>query len=50
MFGTVGLGVNALHREAIGELYLPQDLDVGKCVEMNENSLKKVEKCIPYPF
>lgn len=40
MFGTVGLGVNALHREAIGELYLPKDLKSGECIEMTKEQLE----------
>ncbi len=39
MFGTVGLGVNALHREAIGGLYLPSALAEGNCVEMTKKEL-----------
>lgn len=39
MFGTVGLGVNALHRESIGNLRLPPDLPLGKCVELSQNNL-----------
>lgn len=40
MFGTVGLGVNELHREAIGGLRLPQSLNSGKCVEMTKEELE----------
>ncbi|MBQ8203491.1 MAG: rRNA pseudouridine synthase [Clostridia bacterium] len=36
MFGTVGLGVNELHRESIGGLALPQSLEEGKCIEIAE--------------
>lgn len=39
MFGTVGLGVNALHREAIGNLTVPQGLKEGECVEMTKEQL-----------
>lgn len=49
MFGTVGLGVVHLHRESIGELSLPPDLEPGKCVEMTENQQKmalKKARCI----
>lgn len=42
MFGTVGLGVNALHRESIGKLYLPQDLPSGECIEMTKEQLENV--------
>ncbi len=34
MFGVVGLGVNALHRESIGELTIPEGLKSGECVEL----------------
>ena len=50
MFGTVGLGVNALHRESIGELYLPEGLAEGECVEMPEKWLEKVQKSTRYAF
>ncbi len=40
MFGTVGLGVNALHREAIGGLKLPENLKEGECVEMTKEQLE----------
>lgn len=50
MFGTVGLGVNSLHRESIGELMLPEDLAIGECVEMPENWLISVQKSTPYTF
>ncbi len=43
MFGTVGLGVNELHREAIGGLTLPKALNSGECIEMTKEQL---EKCI----
>lgn len=43
MFGTVGLGVNGLHRESIGGLYLPNTLKFGECVEMTKQQL---EDCI----
>ncbi len=39
MLGTVGLGVNALHREAIGGLTLPDNLSEGDCVEMTKQQL-----------
>lgn len=50
MFGTVDLGVNELHRESIGELKLPQNLEVGKCVEMNKNQLILAQKSTAYTF
>lgn len=40
MFGTVGLGVNKLHRESIGGLYLPNSLCEGDCIEMNKDELE----------
>lgn len=40
MFGTVGLGVNDLHREAIGGLHLPDDLKSGECIEMTKQELE----------
>ncbi len=40
MFGTVGLGVNGLHRESIGGLCLPDDLKGGECVEMTKRELE----------
>ncbi len=36
MFGVVGLGVNELHRERIGELSLPENLNPGECVELEK--------------
>lgn len=42
MFGTVGLGVNKLHRESIGDLKLPLELSEGECVEIDEKTLKTV--------
>lgn len=44
MFGTIGLGVNSLHREAIGSLSLPSDLNLGECVEMSQNQLILAQK------
>ncbi|MBQ2933665.1 MAG: pseudouridine synthase [Clostridia bacterium] len=40
MFGTVNLGVNGLHRESIGGLYLPDNLLEGECVEMTKIQLE----------
>lgn len=42
MFGIVGLGVNELHREAIGGLRLPNDLKSGECIEMTKEYLESV--------
>ena len=36
MFGVVGLGVNELHRESMGNMKLPGDLEAGKCIELTE--------------
>lgn len=43
MFGTVGLGVNELHRASIGGLVLPDTLGSGECIEMTKTEL---EYCI----
>ena len=40
MFGTVGLGVNSLHRESIGNLRLPDTLKEGECIEMTKQELE----------
>lgn len=40
MFGTVGLGVNDLHREAIGGLTIPATLKEGECIEMTKEQLE----------
>lgn len=40
MFGTVGLGVNRLHRQAIGGLALPDDLKEGECIEVTKQMLE----------
>lgn len=40
MLGVVGLGVNKLHREAIGGLRLPKDLKTGECIEMTKSQLE----------
>lgn len=41
MFGTVGLGVNELHRESIGGLVLPKTLESGECIELTKEQLEK---------
>ncbi len=43
MFGIFGLGVNELHRQAIGKLILPETLKSGECILM---SAKDVEKTL----
>lgn len=40
MFGTVGLGVNELHRESIGGLVIPSMLKSGECVELTKEQLE----------
>lgn len=42
MFGTVGLGVNGLHRKSLGGLNLPDDLAEGECRALNNDQLKSV--------
>lgn len=42
MFGTVGLGVNELHRESIGGLALPKDLPSGECIELTKEQLETI--------
>ena len=39
MFGVVGLGVNSLHRERIGKLFLPENLPAGGICELNVNEI-----------
>lgn len=39
MFGVVGLGVNSLHRERIGKLFLPENLPAGSICELNVNEI-----------
>lgn len=43
MFGTVGLGVNKLHRESIGNLTIPNGLSEGMCLEITK---KQLDECI----
>lgn len=40
MFGVVGLGVNSLHREAIGNLRLPHNMCEGEWIEMTKYALE----------
>ena len=42
MFGTVGLGVNKLHRISIGGLSLPDILEEGQCMELSMEELLKI--------
>lgn len=45
MFGTVGLGVDKLHRESIGKLYIPKSVKAGECVELFDTELDKIFIC-----
>lgn len=42
MFGVVGLGVNALRRLSIGKLTLPNNLEEGSVIELDEDQIQKV--------
>ena len=42
MFGTVGLGVNALKRLSIGKLTLPKGLPEGEVIELNNDEICKI--------
>lgn len=42
MFGTVGLGVNALERTAVGNFLLPEDLPQGACSETDSEALESI--------
>lgn len=41
MFGTVGLGVNELHRESIGRFALPEELCAGECAEISKQQIER---------
>lgn len=43
MFGCFGAKVVELHRLAMGELYLPDDLPEGECRELTEEDLQKLQ-------
>ena len=43
MFGCYGAKVVELHRIAMGELFLPDDLPVGECRELTEEDLVKLQ-------
>lgn len=43
MFGCYGAKVVELHRIAMGDLYLPDDLVEGDCRELTEEELKKLQ-------
>lgn len=42
MFGVVNLGVNSLHRESIGEIFIPNNLKFGECVEILSNQARSL--------
>ena len=43
MFGTVGLGVNELKRVAVGDFYLPDDMELGECRILTNEDLTKMK-------
>ncbi len=43
MFGCFGAKVIALHRLAMGNLYLPEDLPEGVCRELSEDDLRRLQ-------
>ncbi len=44
MFGCYGAKVVELHRLAMGNLHLPDDLEVGQCRELTEEELKLLQQ------
>jgi 16S rRNA pseudouridine516 synthase len=44
MFGCFGGKVVRLHRLAMGNLFLPEDLPEGECRELNEEELKLLQQ------
>ena len=44
MFGCYGAKVVELHRLAMGNLHLPEDLEVGECRELTEEELKLLQQ------
>ncbi len=42
MFGTVGLGVNELKRQAVGGLSLPENLAEGECIELTKDEIQRI--------
>lgn len=46
MFGCFGAKVTQLHRLAMGNLWLPEDLPVGQCRELTEEELKLLQQQI----
>ncbi len=45
MFGVVGLGVEKLHRESIGKMYIPENLEYGEYVEISYSDIEKLIFC-----
>ncbi|MBR7071156.1 MAG: pseudouridine synthase [Clostridia bacterium] len=50
MFGTVGLGVVSLHRESLGDLFLPDELKPGETVEMDGKMVLSAKSTGQYTF
>ena len=46
MFGCFGGKVTRLHRLAMGNLFLPEDLPLGECRELTEDELQKLQQII----
>ncbi len=46
MFGCYGAKVVVLHRLAMGNLYLPDDLKVGECRELTDEELKQLQQLV----
>ena len=44
MFGCFGAKVVGLHRLAMGDLWLPEDLQLGECRELTEEELKLLQQ------
>lgn len=44
MLGVFGIGVNTLHRLAIGNLYLPADLEPGEYLKLTRNQVEQITK------
>lgn len=42
MFGVVNLGVNSLHRESIGDIFIPKNLKFGEFVEILSNQVESL--------
>ncbi|MBQ1959240.1 MAG: 16S rRNA pseudouridine(516) synthase, partial [Firmicutes bacterium] len=44
MFGCFGAKVVELHRLAMGDLWLPENLQMGQCRELTEEELKLLQQ------